>query len=79
MGASGSRRLMHCGVSAGEPAEKRSQLGGDTKNGTFDDADNGGEETHENTSLSADASCRSVQLVAAPASYSSTAKLASSF
>jgi hypothetical protein len=37
--------------SAREAAEERSQLGGDTENGAFDDADDGGDETHENTSL----------------------------
>jgi hypothetical protein len=45
--------------SAREAAEERSQLGGDTKNGAFDDADDGGDEPaeegnsrHESTSLS---------------------------
>jgi hypothetical protein len=45
--------------SAGEAAEERAQLRGDTKDGAFDDADHGGDEAaedgnfHENTSLSA--------------------------
>ena len=44
---------------AREAAEERAQLGGDTKNGAFDDADHGSDEAaeegnsrHESTSLS---------------------------
>jgi hypothetical protein len=45
--------------SAREAAEERAKLGGDTKNGAFDDADDGGDEAaeegnrrHKSTSLS---------------------------
>jgi hypothetical protein len=70
--------------SAGKATEERRQLGGDTKNGAFDDADDRGDEAaekgssrHESTSLSGPPSCRKVLFVAATATYSSKHKLAS--
>jgi hypothetical protein len=65
--------------SAGEAAEERGQLGGDTEDGAFEDADDGGDEAHENTLLSADAVLLEVLLVAAKTTYSSNSKLASNF
>jgi hypothetical protein len=53
-----SPRLNELVGSAREAGEERSQLRGDTEDGTFDDAGDGGDEAHEITSLSAGAACR---------------------